>query len=107
MGMIPYNRDRMEKKIDIDHICALASLKLTQEDKSQLVPQMNQIVEWVDKLGELRLESSKNEEYTPVSFSLSFRDDEIKPSFSDKEALANSPENDGEFMKVPKVIEEK
>lgn len=107
MGMIPYNRDRMTKKVDIDHICSLASLSLTQKDKTELVPQMKKIVEWVDKLGELRLDSSKNEEYTPVSFSLPFREDEIKPSFSDKEALANSPEHDGKFMKVPKVIEGK
>lgn len=97
----------MKKKIDIDHICSLASLKLTEEDKAGLVSQMNNIVEWVDKLGELKINLSTHQEYTPVSFPLPFREDKILPSFSSGKALANSPEKEGEFITVPLVIQEK
>ena len=97
----------MKPKINIDYVCALANLKLTEEEKSHLAPQMIKIVKWVDKLEELELDVSKGEVYSPVSFSLPFRKDETKPSFPTKQATANSPERTEEFIKVPKVIEEK
>jgi len=68
---------------------------------------MVKIVKWVDKLEELELDVSKGEVYSPVSFSLPFRKDNILPSFPTEQATANSPEKTEEFMKVPKVIEEK
>ena len=97
----------MKPKINIDHICALAHLKLTEEEKSLLAPQMIKIVKWVDKLEELELDVSKGEVYSPVSFFLPFRKDEILPSFPTGQATANSPEKTEEFIKAPKVIEEK
>lgn len=97
----------MKAKVDIDHLCALANLKLTKKEKSHLTSQMLKIVEWVTKLEELKIEVSKGEVYSPVSFSLPFRQDKILESLPSEEALANSPEKDNEFIKVPKVIEEK
>ena len=94
----------MKPKIDIDHVCALSNLRLTEKEKSRLEPQMIKIVKWVDKLEELELDVSKGEVYSPVSFSLPFRKDEIHPSFPTEQATANSPEKNEEFMKVPKVI---
>jgi len=80
---------------------------LTEEDKKLLEPQMIKIVKWVNKLEELEYDVSKGELYSSVSFSLPFRKDKIKLSFSPDEALANSPEKSKGFIKVPKVIEEK
>lgn len=97
----------MKPKIDIDHVCALANLKLTKKEKSLLAPQIIKIVEWVTKLEELKIEVTRGEVYSPVSFSLPFRQDKILESLPSGEALANSPERSNEFIKVPKVIEEK
>jgi aspartyl-tRNA(Asn)/glutamyl-tRNA(Gln) amidotransferase subunit C len=97
----------MNPKIDLDYICTLANLRLTEEDKKLLEPQMIKIVKWVNKLEELKFDISREEPCAPVSFSLPFRKDEIKPSLPTEEALANSPEKGEEFIKVPKVIEEK
>ena len=97
----------MKPKISIDHVCALAHLKLTKEERSLLEPQMIKIVEWVDKLEGLELDLSRSEVYSPVPFSLPFRKDKILPSFPTEQATANSPEKTEEFIKVPKVIEEK
>lgn len=71
----------MKPKINIDHVCASAHLKLTEEEKSLLEPKMIKIVEWMDKLEELELDVSKSEAHSPVSFSLPFREDETRPSF--------------------------
>jgi aspartyl-tRNA(Asn)/glutamyl-tRNA(Gln) amidotransferase subunit C len=97
----------MNPKIDLDHICALANLKLTEEDKKRLAPQMIKIIKWVNKLEELKFDVSRGELYSSVSFFLPFRQDKRQPSFSIEEALGNSPEKNGGFIKVPKVIEEK
>ncbi len=97
----------MKQKIDIDHICALANLKLSKEEKARLEPQLVKIVEWVNKLEELELDVTQGEVYSPVSFSLPLREDEIQPSISSEDALSNAPETGGKFIKVPKVIEEK
>jgi aspartyl-tRNA(Asn)/glutamyl-tRNA(Gln) amidotransferase subunit C len=97
----------MNPKIDLDHICTLANLKLTEEDKRLLEPQMIKIIKWVNKLEELKIDVTKGELYSSVSFSLPFRKDKIKRSLPAEEALANSPEKSKGFIKVPKVIEEK
>jgi aspartyl/glutamyl-tRNA(Asn/Gln) amidotransferase C subunit len=97
----------MKPKVDLDHICALVNLKLTEEDKRLLMPQMIKIVEWVNKLKELEFDVSRGEVYSSISFPIPFRKDKIQPSFSTEQALANSPEKSEGFIKVPKVIEEK
>lgn len=97
----------MKFKIDIDHICTLARLNLTYREKKYLTPQMIKIVEWVNKLEKLKIDISGEEVYSFLSFSLPFRKDEVCPSFPTKKALANSPEKNEEFIKVPKVIQEK
>lgn len=60
---ISYNSRKMKHKIDIDHVCALAHLKLTEEEKSLLAPQMVKIVKWVDKLEEASLRTSDYGEF--------------------------------------------
>ena len=97
----------MNPKIDLDYICTLANLRLTEEDKELLEPQLIKIIKWVNKLEELKFDISREEPYISASTSLPFRKDKIKPSLPTKEALANSPEKSEEFIKVPKVIEGK
>lgn len=65
------------------------------------------IVEWVNKLEELKFEVSRGEVHTPVSFSLSFRQDKIGNSIPAEKAIASSPEKNNEFIKVPKVFGKK
>lgn len=97
----------MNPKIDINHICALANLKLTDKEKKHLALQMIKIIQWVGKLEELEFEASEEEVYSSVSFSTPFREDRVQPSFPAEEAAANSPEKDKGFITVPRVIEEK
>lgn len=42
---------------------------------------MIKIVEWVGRQEELELDLSKGEVHSPVSFSIPFREDEIRPPF--------------------------
>ncbi len=71
----------MKPKISIDSVCISTHLILTREERSHLEPQMIKIVGRVKKLEELELDLSKGEVYSAVSFSIPFREDEIRPSF--------------------------
>ena len=93
--------------IDIDHICALAHLKLSPEEKKRLLPEMIKIIEWINKLEELKIDISGGEVYSPLGFPLPWRVDKVRASLPQEKAIANSPEKNREFMKVPLVIEEK
>lgn len=91
---IPCNSRKMKPKINTDHVCALAHLKLTEEEKSLLEPQMIKIVEWVDKLEELELDVSKSEVYSPVSFCLPFLEDETRQSLTTESAFLMGEKED-------------
>ena len=97
----------MKSSINIDHICNLAHLKLSSEEKEYLVPQMIKIIEWVNKLEELKIDISRREVYSPLAATLPWRKDEVQPSLEVDKALANSPEKSRGYVKVPKVIEGK
>lgn len=89
-------------KINLEHICRLANLELTEEEKKPISLQMEKIVEWVSQLAEL--ETGTEEMYTPVNFNLRMEEDKVAPSLSQEEVMAMAPEKEGDFIKVPKVL---
>ena len=97
----------MKSGLDIDHVCALAHLHLTEQEKKGLAPQMAKIVEWVGRLAEIQLPVPSEAPDFHLPFSLPFRADEVRESQPLESVLANAPEKDAPFIKVPKVIEEK
>lgn len=97
----------MKPEISIDRISELAHLKLEEEEKAQLSSQLVKIVEWVNKLEKLELSDSKGGVYSPLSFYLPMREDKPRLSLPTEDALSNSPEKSGKFIRVPKVIEGK
>lgn len=91
---------------DVEHIAELARLKFSKEELENFTHQLNQILEYMDKLNELDTENVEPLSY-PVEGNNIFREDELKPSISREEALKNAPDSDDEFFKVPKVINPK
>ncbi len=81
----------------------LARLELEPEEVEALTGELNSILEYVDKLQQLDTTGVE-----PVSHALSvvnaFREDEVAPSLSREEALANAPEANDEAFVVPKVF---
>lgn len=85
------------------HIAELAHLKLRDDEVEKFQKELNQILDYVDKLNEI-----DTSEVEPLSHPLPtvnvFREDKIEKSISREEALKNAPEATEEFFKVPKVI---
>ena len=88
---------------DVEHIAELARLKFNEEELENFTNQLNEILTYVEKLNELDTENVEPLSH-PVENNNVFRDDIVKPSIQKNEALKNSPENDENFFRVPKVI---
>ncbi len=87
----------------VEHVANLARLTLSDEDLDVMTGQLNTILSYVDKLGEL--DTSKIKPTTHVfSVTNAFREDRVTESLSQEESLANAPLENGESFQVPKII---
>ena len=88
---------------DVEHIAELARLKFKDEELENFTSQLNEILEYMEKLNELDTDNVEPLSH-PVEAQNVFREDGVKPSVKREDALKNAPEKDDEFFKVPKVI---
>jgi aspartyl-tRNA(Asn)/glutamyl-tRNA(Gln) amidotransferase subunit C len=98
------------EKITIDsklvrHVAHLARLELNEQELAQFTKQLASILEYMEKLQNL---DTATVEPTSHAMPLKnvFREDEVKPSLPVKDVLKNAPAKEGNFFKVPKVIEQ-
>ena len=90
-------------------IAALARIKMTEEELDRMAPELNNILAWVDQLGEV--DTSGVEPMTAViPNTLRLRADEVDadPKTAGNrrdDILANAPVAEHGFFGVPKVIE--
>ena len=88
---------------DILHIAKLSMLEIDEENIEKLSKDFNNIVDMVDKLGELQcneeLEISTEGLYNVL------RADEVKQSFDREKILENAPQKKAGCFFVPKIVE--
>ncbi|HKU28279.1 MAG TPA: Asp-tRNA(Asn)/Glu-tRNA(Gln) amidotransferase subunit GatC [Candidatus Sulfotelmatobacter sp.] len=105
---------------DVSYVADLANLELTADEQTAMLHDLNSILEYIDRLNELdttevppmaqvsdRFGIDKAEHGTK-RFAYAMREDVLeglRKSLPQEEALANAPDNDGQFFRVPKVIE--
>lgn len=94
---------------DVDRVAELAHLELTSDERGSMVHDLNAILEYVAQLNELDTSSvAPLEQVTEVvsaEAATSLRDDVVRPSLNRAAVMAEAPETDQVFFKVPKVIE--
>ena len=98
----------MSKQIDSDqvrHIGKLSRIELTEREIETLSRQLGAILEYFDKLQELDTAGVEPMAHA-IEISNVLADDVVRPSLPTDRALANAPQRDGDFFKVPKVIGE-
>lgn len=92
-------------RADVEHIAQLARLELTPEEKERFREQLSAILEYAARLQELDTEAIPPTAQV-IEWRNVMREDEVRPSLSQEEVLANAPEaRDGYFV-VPTVLEE-
>lgn len=95
------------KKDDVLKIAELARLELTGEETEAFTVQLDAILGYIDKLNELDTDALE-----PMTHSLtadgdaehSRRDDIVTDSLGQEIAVANAPDAEAGYFKVPKVI---
>ena len=98
----------MEKKIDqaqVRKVAKLSRLDLTEAEVEEFAGQLSAILGYVEKMNELDTENVEPLAHClPVSNV--FREDSVKESLGTEETLRNAPQRDGEFFKVPKILDD-
>jgi aspartyl-tRNA(Asn)/glutamyl-tRNA(Gln) amidotransferase subunit C len=82
------------------HVAHLARLELRDDEIERLEGQLNDILEAVSKVSELDLDDVPPTSH-PHDVVNVWAEDEPRPCLSAEEALANAPEREGDFFKVP------
>jgi len=90
--------------IDVAYVANLARLALSDEEIRAFQPQLEQIVEYVRKIGTLDLEDVNGTSHA-VSIENVFRDDVVKPGLDRETALKNAPADDDGQIIVPRIVE--
>lgn len=92
-------------KIDVKHIAKLANLPISDEEEKKFETQLGETLSYVEMLQEV---DTKNVKATNQVTGLEnvFREDQVKPSLSQEEALKNSPATQNGFFKVSAILEE-
>ena len=93
---------------DVERVAELAHLELAPEERPRMLHDLNAILEYVAELNEL--DTSEVAPLAQVSELVNegsgrLRADIVLPSLDRATVLAQAPETDQVFFKVPKVIE--
>ena len=88
---------------DIEHLAVLARIKLTTEEKKTCAAELGLILDSVQVLNDI-----PTDEVEPLIHVLPLynvmRDDEVRPSLSNNEAMANAPLHEESKFKVPRLL---
>jgi aspartyl-tRNA(Asn)/glutamyl-tRNA(Gln) amidotransferase subunit C len=102
----PVHQNPPAEKITPDqvrHVARLARLAMDEDQLRRLTPQLESILEYVAKIGEVDVAGVEPMAHaTPLHNVL--RDDTKAEPLPLEQVLANAPETDGPFFKVPKII---
>ncbi len=89
---------------DVRHVAALARLALCAEEEEKLAAELEAILGFVEKLGELDTEGIPATAHV-LDVGPVFREDEVRNGPQVEALLENAPDRSGSFFRVPKIIE--
>jgi len=99
---------------DVAYVADLANLELTDQERQRMLKDLNSILDYIDRLNELdtsdvppmaQISAKFGRSDAKVPETSGWREDVLVPCLQHAEAMKNAPETDGDFFKVPKVIE--
>jgi aspartyl-tRNA(Asn)/glutamyl-tRNA(Gln) amidotransferase subunit C len=87
----------------VDKIAHLARLELAENEKQEMIGDMNKILDFMAKLNEIDTSGVEPLVYLSNETNV-FRADEVKQDITTEEALLNAPRHDDKYFLVAKVI---
>ena len=89
---------------EVEHVARLARLELNEQEKEKMRAQLDSILSYIDKLNELDTSGVEPTSHV-LPLTNVFREDEVRPSLSQEEALANAPDRHDLLFRVPRILE--
>jgi aspartyl-tRNA(Asn)/glutamyl-tRNA(Gln) amidotransferase subunit C len=93
----------MISKKDVEHVALLARLTLTEDEKQIYSKQLSDILEHVRKLQDLNTDGIQPTAHV-LPLQNVFREDRVGEHLPVDQVLANAPERQDNFFKVPKIM---
>lgn len=91
-------------RASVQRVATLARLRLTADEESALTEQLEQILGYMDQLNQL--DTANVELFSHAMDSANaLREDRVANQPNAEALLANAPERDETFFRVPKIIE--
>ena len=87
----------------VEELANLAKLHFSENEKAELMHDLQRMIGFVEKLNELNTEGVEPLLHMSDGVNI-LRNDEVNGSAERDTALSNAPVTDGVFFKVPKVI---
>lgn len=87
----------------VEKLAHLSRLQFNDAEKTEIKNDLQRMIGFVEKLNELNLDTVEPMLFMSDEVNV-LRDDQIKGSITREEALKNAPFHDGQFFKVPKVL---
>ena len=91
-------------KATVAKIASLARIKVSDHEVEAMVPELNQILAWVEQLGEVDV-AGVEPMTAVIPNTLRLREDVVTDGNVRDAVLANAPQAEHGFFTVPKVIE--
>ena len=95
----------MSHSIDVAYVAELARLELAPEEKRLFQQQLETVVRYVEKIGQLDVSGIEPTLHGQPLANV-FREDVVVPSADRERVLANAPQRNGYEFKLPKIVED-
>ena len=82
----------------------LARLEFNETKEQEMLSDLNKILNWMDKLGELNTDHVEPLIHMSEEVNV-MREDVAQNTVSHEEGLLNAPKKDSDYFRVPKVLE--
>ncbi len=90
---------------EVLHVARLARLALSPDEADRMRDQLGRILGYIRQLDRL-----DTEDVVPTSHAVEmgtpFRDDSVAPFGQKEEILKNAPDREGDFFRVPRILED-
>jgi aspartyl-tRNA(Asn)/glutamyl-tRNA(Gln) amidotransferase subunit C len=88
----------------VHDVAALSRLRVDPSDEGRFVAELQSILTYVEQLQALDVDGIEPTSQVGAGVTTKLREDRVVPSDVREEALAQAPDRDGDYFRVPKVV---
>ena len=88
----------------VHHVAALSRLRVEPSEEGRFVAELTSILSYVEQLQELDVSGIEPTSQVGAGAGTPLREDRVTPCDVREEALAQAPDRDGDYFRVPRVV---